>query len=116
MQGESDEEINRRAGGDAAREWTPDFLAARGEFEKMPSKGALFRAGIVDGLGIEYIHDTGDKWQVAVHAASLILFSEVGADIRYFLKHNGSRGYYVGSGVRVLNSPLLFDLALGYPR
>ena len=87
---------------------------SRDEFEKTPSKGLLFRAGLVGGLGVEYIRDVHETWQGAFHAATWVLFSEVGTDIRYFLKQVSNAGYYVGSGFRLLNSPLLFDLALGY--
>lgn len=76
-------------------------------------RNVAFRAGLVGGIGVEYIRDISQNWQTAVHASSWLLFSEAGADIRYFFRRSTNEGFYIGSGVRVLNSPLIFTLGLG---
>jgi len=72
-----------------------------------------FRVGLIGGFGVEYIKDINHRWQAAVHASSWLLFSEAGIDIRYFFKGSSDEGFYIGSGVRILNSPLIFTLGLG---
>jgi hypothetical protein len=72
-----------------------------------------FRAGLIGGFGVEYIKDISPSWQAGIHASSWLLFSEAGADIRYFFRRSSDEGFYIGAGARILNSPLIFTLGLG---
>ena len=72
-----------------------------------------FRAGLIGGLGVEYNKDINQSWQAAIHASSWLVFSEAGADIRYFFKRSSGEGFYVGAGARILNAPLIFTFGLG---
>jgi hypothetical protein len=72
-----------------------------------------YRVGLIGGFGIEYIKNINQKWQAAAHASSWLMFSEAGADIRYFFRRSSGKSFYIGSGFRILNSPLIFSLGLG---
>ena len=78
-----------------------------------PKQLWTFRMGLLGGFGAEYTKDLNEKWQLGINGATWILFTEVGTDIRYFFKRSPTTGFYFGTGLRLLNSPMLFQFGIG---